>query len=148
MPKSREQLLNSAHNFCDAFAEKKSIDEILALFSVTHEVSAIEYGAQSLAPFLGRLFIGTSEVKRYFELIGSLLSYKNITFSEYVVDSESLKVSVKGKGTFTWLSTKQSWDETFTYTLDFDDELKVVQYQVWADSGSAYLARLGKTAEQ
>lgn len=42
------------------------------------------------------------------------------------------------------LHMDQSWDETFTYSLDFDDELKVTDYQVWADSGAAYLARLGK----
>lgn len=54
------------------------------------------------------------------------------------------KVFVKGQATFTWIKTAQSWDETFTYSLDFDDELKVTDYQVWADSGAAYLARLGK----
>lgn len=144
MPQSREQLLKSAQNFCNTFAEKRGVDKILSHFSVSHEVSAIEYGAPTLAPFLGQLFVGTSEVKRYFELIGLLLSYDNISFSEYIADPESLKVSVKGRGTFTWLSTSQSWDETFIYSLDFDDELRVVRYQVWADSGSAYLARLGK----
>lgn len=59
----------------------------------------------------------------------------------------SRKVSVKGRAKFTWIETSQSWDETFTYSLDFDDELKVTDYQVWADSGAAYLARLGKLDE-
>jgi hypothetical protein len=54
------------------------------------------------------------------------------------------KVSVKGRAKFTWIETGQSWDETFTYSLDFDDESKVTDYQVWADSGAAFLARLGK----
>jgi hypothetical protein len=128
--------------FCDAFFQKDT-DTILSYFSTTHEVSAIEYGIPILAPFLGKTFVGISEIQRYFDLIGSLLSYKDVEFSEFVVDPEDMKVSVKGKGTFTWLSTEQSWDETFTYTLDFDDELKVVRYQVWADSGAAYLARTG-----
>ncbi|KDR83460.1 hypothetical protein GALMADRAFT_644829 [Galerina marginata CBS 339.88] len=140
MPLSRAEVLNSAQHFCNAFAERKSIDEILSLFSTTHEASAIEYGAPILAPFLGRPFVGVSEIKQYFELIGSLISYEDIAFSEYVVDIEALKVSVKGRGKFTWLSTSRSWNETFTYTLDFDAELKVVRYQIWADSGSAYLA--------
>jgi len=56
-------------------------------------------------------------------------------------------VSVKGQAKFTWIETGQSWDETFTYSLDFDDEPKVTDYQVWADSGAAYLARLGKLDE-
>jgi hypothetical protein len=143
MAPSRTQLFNSAQTFCDAFAQKKDTETILSYFSITDEVSAIEYGAPILAPFLGKPFVGRSEVGRYFELIGSLLSYKSVHFSEFVVDSEAMKVSVKGKGTFTWLSTGQSWDETFTYTLDFNEELKVVRYQVWADSGAAYLARVG-----
>lgn len=144
MALSRAHLLESAQRFCDAFSQKKDADTILSYFSTTHEVSAIEYGTPFLAPFLGKPFIGISEVKRYFELIGSLLSYKDVEFSGYVVDEEAMKVSVKGKGIFTWLSTDQSWDEVFTYTLDFDHELKVVQYQVWADSGAAYLARIGE----
>lgn len=144
MSPSRKHLLRAAENFCNAFADKKDITEVLSHFSTTHEVSAIEYGAPILAPFLGRPFIGIAEVQRYFNIIGSLLSYDDISFSEYVVDSESLKVSVKGKGEFTWRSTSQTWNETFTYTLDFDDEMKIVRYQVWADSGAAYLARTGK----
>lgn len=144
MSPSRSQLLKSAQNFCNAFSEKKDADVILSHFSTTHEISVIEYGAPILAPFIGRPFIGTTEVQQYFGLIGSLLSYKDISFAEYVVDTDALKASVKGRGEFTWLSTGQSWDETFTYTLDFDDEMKVVRYQVWADSGAAYLARMGK----
>jgi hypothetical protein len=53
-------------------------------------------------------------------------------------------VSVKGRAKFTWIETGQTWDETFTYSLDFDDESKITNYQVWADSGAAYLARINK----
>lgn len=56
-------------------------------------------------------------------------------------------MSVKGQAKFTWIETCQSWDETFTYSLDFDDELKVTDYQVWADSGAAYLASIGRLDE-
>ncbi|KIM45969.1 hypothetical protein M413DRAFT_441026 [Hebeloma cylindrosporum] len=144
MALSRTDLLKAAQNFCDAFSQKKDVDTILSYFSTGHKISAIEYGTPTLAPFLGRSFTGISEVKQYFELIGSLLSYKDVEFFEYVVDSEAMKVSVKGKGTFTWQSTGKTWNEVFTYTLDFDNELKVVRYQVWADSGTAYLARIGE----
>ncbi|OJA07790.1 hypothetical protein AZE42_14072 [Rhizopogon vesiculosus] len=65
-------------------------------------------------------------------------------FSEYIVDPEVQKVSVKGRAKFTWLSTEQSWDEIFTYVLDFDDDFKVTNYQVWADTGAAYLASRGQ----
>ncbi|KAF9484017.1 hypothetical protein BDN70DRAFT_873180 [Pholiota conissans] len=144
MTPTRKELSQASQTFCNAFAEKKNLAAILSLFSTTHEVSVVEHGLPILAPFLGRSFIGISGAQQYFRLISSLLSYDSISFSDYVVDPESMKVSVKGKGTFTWLSTKQSWDEIFIYTLDFDDELKVVQYQIWADSGAAYLAWHGE----
>ncbi|KAF9569412.1 hypothetical protein CPC08DRAFT_812997 [Agrocybe pediades] len=144
MAPSRKELQNAAQEFCRGFAGGKSVDEFLEYFSTTYEVSAIEYGEPVLAPFLGKQFVGKAGLKEYFELIGSLLSYDNVAFSEYVVDCEALKVSVKGKAKFTWISSKQSWNETFTYTLDFDEEMKVVRYQVWADSGAAYLARRGE----
>ncbi|KAF9057460.1 hypothetical protein BJ165DRAFT_34872 [Panaeolus papilionaceus] len=140
----RGALLTSAQTFCDAFAQKKDVDTILELFSSIYEISAIEYGKPILAPFLGQLFVGRSGVRKYFDIIGSCLSYDDIQFSEYSVDTDVKKVSVKGTGTFTWLNTGQSWDEVFTYTLDFDDESKVVRYQVWGDSGAAYLARRGE----
>lgn len=65
----------------------------------------------------------------------------------WIVDVESGKVSVKGKARFTWTETGQSWDEVFVYVLGFDlgeeGDGKVVRYEVWADSGAAYLARKG-----
>ncbi|EEB89485.1 hypothetical protein MPER_12410 [Moniliophthora perniciosa FA553] len=32
--------------------------------------------------------------------------------------------------------TSESWDENFAYMLDFDDECKITDYQVWAGFGS------------
>ena len=91
-------------------------------------------------PFLGRTFRGRKGAREYFELIATLLSYDDMKFSEYFVDVDSMAVSVRGEASFTWLSTKQSWDEVFTYRLRFDSIGKVTRYEVWADSLAAYLA--------
>jgi hypothetical protein len=61
-----------------------------------------------------------------------------------MVDVETRKVSVQGSANFTWIETNESWDEVFTYVLDFDDEAKITDWNVWADSGAAYLAKEGK----
>ena len=56
-------------------------------------------------------------------------------------------MSVKGKAKFKWIEGVGEgnwWNEQFAYVLDFDDEGKVTDYQVWADSGAAYLAWKGK----
>ena len=60
------------------------------------------------------------------------------------MDTQSKKVSVTGNATFTWISTGNSWQETFTYALAFDDNYKLIVYEVWADSGAAYLASRGE----
>jgi len=39
--------------------------------------------------------------------------------------------------------TKQSWDEFVKYVLGFDADRKVKSYEIWADTGAAYLARKG-----
>ncbi|KAF9008802.1 hypothetical protein BDQ17DRAFT_77510 [Cyathus striatus] len=144
---SRMQLLAAASRFCDAIAQKQDMPSIIAHLSSTHQITATEYGESCLAPFLGKPFIGTSGVQRYFELIGSLLSFESMRFSNFTVDVEMRRVALRGEGRFTWLVTGESWDEKFAYMLDFDDELKVTDYQVWADSGAAYLARVGKLNE-
>ncbi|KIJ57854.1 hypothetical protein HYDPIDRAFT_120262, partial [Hydnomerulius pinastri MD-312] len=116
----------------------------LSHFSTTHQCTAMEHGLPAFAPFLGRPFNGREGITEYFSIIASLLTYENMCFSEYFADAEARKVSVKGRATFARITTNESWDETFTYVLDFDDENKVTDYQVWADTGAAYLASKGQ----
>ncbi|KAH9940914.1 uncharacterized protein BXZ73DRAFT_75436 [Epithele typhae] len=116
---TRAQLLKSAHDLCDAFAAGADPDTLLDHFSTTHAISAIEHGLEELAPFLGRDFTGRT---------GSSLGVARFTWTE-------------GAG------AGQTWDECFAYMLDFDQAAKVTNYQVWADSGAAYLARRGELKE-
>lgn len=146
MAPSRDQLLHAAEAFCDAFASKKDLPTVLSGFSTTHEPSAIEYGDPCLAPFLGTRFVGIPAIEKYMTIIGSVLTYDDMSFSLFTVDTEASRVSCRGKAKFTWLSTGESWDETFAYMLDFDQDSKITEYQVWADSGAAYLAGIGKLA--
>jgi len=141
MSPTRTDLLRSAESLCTSFASKQSLENILSHFSTTHQTTCIEHGLPSLAPFLGRPF---NDPKQYFTLISKSVDFENMAFSEYMADTEVRKVNVIGRAKFTWLETKQSWDEVFTYVLDFDDEAKVTDYQVFADSGACYLARMGK----
>ena len=149
MSPTRSQLLASAQALCAAFASKASLDDLLSHFSTTHQVSAHEHGLPLLAPFLGRTFsglTGPNSVEAYFKLLQQLLTYDHMSFSEWTVDAEARKVCTKGKARFTWVNGRgngQWWDEEFIYMLDFDEEGKVTAYQVWADSGAAYLAMQG-----
>ncbi|KAI6114856.1 hypothetical protein EDD16DRAFT_1833911 [Pisolithus croceorrhizus] len=144
---SRQQLLDAAKALCDDFARKESLDILLSHFSTTEECIAREHGLGAVAPFVGRTFRGLDSVRNYFSLVSSTLTYENMTFGDLFVDTEVRKVSVTGRATFTWKETTESWDEIFTYVLDFDHENKVYRYQVWADTAAAYLARKGGLTE-
>ncbi|KAH9852025.1 hypothetical protein C2E23DRAFT_731756 [Lenzites betulinus] len=150
---TRSELLESAKGLCNSFAAKADIDTLLAHFSSTHQISAYEHGLPVLAPFLGRSFAGRTgptSVKTYFELLQQHLSYTDMSFTGWVVDAQASRVSVKGSAKFTWIEgagKDQSWVEQFVYLLDFDQDAKVTDYQVWADSGAAYLARRGELSQ-
>ncbi|KAK5636677.1 hypothetical protein RRF57_012389 [Xylaria bambusicola] len=146
---TRAELLKAATGFCDSFAQKKPLEEILSHFSTAkdEEIIVHEHGLTLLAPFLGRDFCGREGARKYFEVVASYLSYEDMRFVEFVVDdaaSAGGKVAVRGKARFTWKETDKSWDETFVYVLVFDSTAKLTRYEVWADSGAAYLASRGE----
>ncbi|TFY57693.1 hypothetical protein EVG20_g8444 [Dentipellis fragilis] len=141
---SRTELIDAFNSFVGALASGGDMANIVAHFSKSQSPEVIEYGLTVLAPFLGRPYVGADGVAEYFNTIGTILTWKDMGYYEHVVDPVVRKVSAKGKATWTWKSTGQSWQETFTTTVDFDDELKVKRYQVWADSGAAYLASRGE----
>ena len=140
----RTALLHAARGFCDAFSAAAPPDEILGHFSrADADVLVLEHGLPQLAPFLGRAFRGREGVRAYLDLLAGCLRYENMRFGNFIVDAEERKVSVRGGARFTWAETGQSWDEVFTYVLAFDDDAKVKSYEIWADSGAAYLASRG-----
>lgn len=144
---TRRDLYNAARRFCDDFAHKQTMDVLLSHFSDTHPCEVVEHGLSKLAPFLGRSFRGHLGARHYFSTVAALVTYEGMHFSEYVIDTDIRKVSVKGTATFTWIATRESWDETFTYVLDFDYEHKITRYQIWGDTGALYLASQGRLTE-
>ena len=143
-PVSREDILRSTRELCDRFANHGSMEEIIACFSTARqdEIRLFEHGLPKLAPFLGRSFEGKVGVSEYFNVVSEYLSYKDMSFSEFIVDVESRITSVKGKAKFTWKSTGKTWEEIFVYRIKLDEEGKVLVYEVWADSGAAYLSSI------
>ena len=144
MTLTRTKLLHAATSFCNAFSAQADPSVILDHFSDAPDTFAFEHGLPQLAPFLGRRFSGIEAVSDYFKIIGQTLSYEDMRFEDYIVDAEIGKVSVRGQARFTAKATGQGWDEVFTYVLAFDQDAKVRSYEVWADSGAAYLASKGE----
>jgi len=144
MSTPRKQLLDAAQRLCNDFASQKSANDLQSHFSSTPETETIEYGEQIFAPFLGRKFLGPKGVHDYFAMLAQFITYHNMQFSDYIIDTDEMKVVVKGQARFTWISTEETWDETFHYALSFNNDYKVTKYEIWADSGAAYLAREGR----
>ncbi|KAL2156269.1 hypothetical protein VTH82DRAFT_1014 [Thermothelomyces myriococcoides] len=146
----RSALLASATAFCEAFAAATDPDEMLERHFTREQANILvhEHGLPRLAPFLGRDFRGADGLHEYLALVSGCLSFEKgdggMRFGEYVVDPEARKVSVRGRARFTWKSTGQSWDEVFTYVLAFDREHRVEKYEIWADTGAAWLASRGE----
>jgi hypothetical protein len=145
-PGNREELLHFVRLLCDSFADKAPLDQVLENFSSSKpdQICLLEHGLGQLAPFLGRHFEGLQGASEYFSILSKVLEYDNMSFSDYAVDVDERVVTVRGKATFTWKSTENSWEEFFIYRLQLDEDGKVLVYEVWADSGAAYLASRGE----
>lgn len=67
-------------------------------------------------------------------------------------------VSLRGSAVMTWNDTNMRWNETFLYRLEVSQDISpnsrksqllISDLQIWADTGAAFLARIGRlyTAE-
>ncbi|KAJ5592348.1 hypothetical protein N7537_009252 [Penicillium hordei] len=159
---TRADLLAPIHAFLEALTNPSpNPDNLLSTFTTSPNPLVHEHGLPQLAPFLGRPFTGKDGIATYFELISSLLSIKNMVLEpeeNWVVDTSCMAVSFRGSATFVWKETRQAWDETFAYRIKLavdgsgsgsgsGERLAVCEYQVWADTGAAYLARLGRLGD-
>ena len=104
-------------------------------------------------------------------MLGDELGFEDMEFDpeeQWVVDTETMAVVVRGRARFWSKKSGEGWDETFVYRLGmaedvYEDEdgagagaggsggkrgLKVQEYLVWADTGAAYLARMKRLEEE
>ncbi|KAL3461243.1 hypothetical protein BJX64DRAFT_161946 [Aspergillus heterothallicus] len=151
---SRNDLIAPTQALCEAFSTGADLPTLLSTFTTSPPPQAHEHGLQSLAPFLGRTFTGRDGITKYFNILNELLGIESMSFDdekEWVVDVESMAVTLRGRARFVAKETGERWDERFAYRISLaEDEkeggggLKVQLYEVWADTGAAYLARKGE----
>ncbi|KAE8378575.1 hypothetical protein BDV26DRAFT_292106 [Aspergillus bertholletiae] len=157
MPKEetpqRHALINRTRTLCQNFSHQADLTTLLSNFTQEHPPpTALEHGLPQLAPFLGRAFTGHEGLRQYFGMLAELLTMERMEFEpeeDWVVDERAMAVSLRGKARFRWNETGQAWEETFAYRIGLTEaeeggEVKVVFYEVWADTGAAYLARIGQ----
>ncbi|GAB1213807.1 hypothetical protein ATERTT37_002960 [Aspergillus terreus] len=155
---SRQSLKNRVSSLCADFSKGSPLPTLLSHFTKDPPPTAIEHGLRDIAPFLGREFTGTDGLNSYFTTVADLLTIESMDFDPedtWVVDVSDTRgvVHLRGRARFVWKSTQQGWDETFAYRIEGvpsssaadsgPDAWKVSRYEVWADSGAAYLASKG-----
>ncbi|KAL4946117.1 hypothetical protein BDV06DRAFT_218641 [Aspergillus oleicola] len=154
---TRASLKTATTTLLDAFSSGSSILTLQSTFTTTPPPTIHEHGLKELAPFLGRPFTGQNELKSYFEILNEHLGIEDASFddeNEWAVDTENMVVCLRGRARFVSKRTGEGWDEVFAYRVEVADEtgegvegrgkLKVRKYEVWADTGAAYLAMRGK----
>ncbi|KAJ5119017.1 hypothetical protein N7448_010726 [Penicillium atrosanguineum] len=153
---TRKSLITAVQSLLTALSTPPDQNpNLLSTFTTNPPPLCFEHGLPQLVPFLGRYFTGQEGVTRYFALLSEHLDIKNMTFepdTDWLVDEVSMAVCLRGNAQFVWKSTGQAWDETFVYRIVVAEDtgakgLKVQEYRVWADTGAAYLARLGRLGE-
>ena len=149
---SRATLIHATHPLLDAFATSSDHITVLNTFTTIPSPTVHEHGLPQLAPFLGRTFTGRDRVEEYFTLLNEHLRIESMRFEdekEWAVDLETGFVCLKGHARFVSKESEEGWDEVFIYRIGLveDEEIKEVKvrnYEVWADTGAAYLAAKGE----
>ncbi|KAL4754884.1 hypothetical protein BDW72DRAFT_189858 [Aspergillus terricola var. indicus] len=149
---SRATLIHATHSLLDAFATSSDLTTLLNTFTTVPPPTAHEHGLPQLAPFLGRTFTGRDQVEEYFTLLNEHLRIESMRFDdekEWAVDLETDVICLKGHARFVSKESEEGWDEVFIYRIGLVEdedmkEVKVRNYEVWADTGAAYLAAKGE----
>ncbi|KAL3475066.1 hypothetical protein BJX99DRAFT_167960 [Aspergillus californicus] len=153
-PITRETLTTATKSLCTAFSTSAQLETVLETFTHNPAPQIHEHGLQCLAPFLGRTFTGRDGARDYFTRLNECLGIKEMVFDdekEWVVDERCMAVNLRGRAKFSAKGSGEEWEEVFAYRISLAEqadgrskgEVKVQGYEVWADTGAAYLAMRG-----
>ncbi|KAL4975226.1 hypothetical protein BDW66DRAFT_75014 [Aspergillus desertorum] len=149
---SRTTLTKATQSLLDPLSTSSDLPTLLNAFTTVPAPTAHEHGLSQLAPFLGRTFTGRDQVEEYFTLLNENLRIESMRFDdekEWAADLETGLVCLKGYARFVSKKSGEGWDEVFIYRIGLVEdeekkEVKVRSYEIWADTGAAYLAAKGE----
>ncbi|KAL4884819.1 hypothetical protein BJY04DRAFT_170861 [Aspergillus karnatakaensis] len=157
MTHPRDSTIKATSALTTALTSGADLNTLLSTFTVSPAAIAHEHGHPKLATFLGRTFRGHKGVGEYFTLVERQMRIKEMEFNrecDWVVDAEKKTVCLRGRGVWENKLTSEQWVEIFAYRVELAEEewegckdkgeLKVKSYEVWADTGAAFLAEKGK----
>lgn len=121
------ELKTASQEFLDAFSLNISPQNITSYFSTCYPVIIQHAPASCTHPSASR-FIGPTAIRSYFDLLAIHWSRSDVKIrtAPQVVDGETQAVVLGASVTWKWLKSGRKWTEDFTWTMGFDDELKII----------------------
>ncbi|KAF8803421.1 hypothetical protein BYT27DRAFT_7145152 [Phlegmacium glaucopus] len=121
------ELEAASQEFLEAFSSNISPQNMVSYFSTTHPVIIQHAPASCTRPSASRL-IGPNALRSYFDLLAThwIRSDVKIRSAPQVVDGEARSVILGASVTWMWRKSGRKWTEDFTWTIEFDEGLKII----------------------
>ncbi|KAF9031467.1 hypothetical protein BJ165DRAFT_1518924 [Panaeolus papilionaceus] len=125
---TQEQLHSASAAFFEAFSSSTPSRELLSFFSTTG-LPIIQHAPMACPhPQTSRLS-GSNAVRSYFDLLATHWTRSNVKVSETPeIDAGRRRVTLTASTRWTWRKSGRGWTEDFTWTLDFDESLKILSF--------------------
>lgn len=125
---TEKQLRACSEAFFDAFSENTPSIKMLHHFSTTSPTVVQHTHVECPHPLTSRV-TGSHGIRSYFDLLATHWARSGARIRDEVeVDVCKRRVTIPASVTWTWRKSCRSWKEDFTWTLDFDDSLKISSF--------------------
>ncbi|KAF4617626.1 hypothetical protein D9613_006223 [Agrocybe pediades] len=132
---TEQELLDASRRFFDAFAASQGSSQMLKFFSTTSAAVIQHAPASCPHPYTSRLS-GSNAVRSYFDLLGTHWTRSSVKLASALeVDASKRRVSVTAESTWTWKRSGRKFREEFTWTIDYDESMKIVSFIIRTLSG-------------
>lgn len=136
---STEHLKASTKAFFDAFAVSTQPVKMLAFFSTQSPVILQHAPIECPHPQTSRLD-GSNAIRSYFDILATHWTRSDVKLRQAPeIDAENRRVVVPASVVWKWRRSGRQFREIFTWTLEFDDNMKITSFVVKTISGTCVM---------
>jgi hypothetical protein len=130
-----QNLRASSQAFFDAFCSNTPSIKMLHYFSTTSPAAIQHTPLECPHPYASKLS-GSNAIRSYFDLLATHWTRSGAHIrDELEVDASNRRVVIPASVTWTWKKSGRQWREDFTWTLDYDESLKISSFVIRTMSG-------------
>ncbi|KAF8876197.1 hypothetical protein CPB84DRAFT_1752466 [Gymnopilus junonius] len=132
---SEQQLRASSESFFGAFSSNSSPLRMLSFFSTTSPVIVQHAPATCPHPHTSKLD-GSNAVRSYFDVLATHFNRSEAKIQKPLqIDVNKRRVNLTASITWKWKKSGREFVEEFTWTLDYDEGLRIVNFVIRTVSG-------------